>query len=241
MSSGGAGLPPGLPGWLRPLAAARGSVVAAELGRWSPPGDAERRSAVLVLLGEGGTPDGGPDVLLIERAHHLRHHAGQPAFPGGMVDPGDDGPVAAALREAVEETGLDPAGVVVIGELPPLWLPPSRTVVVPVLAWWRAPSPVAAVDPAEVAAVRRVAVAELVDPARRLRTRHPVGHVGPAFALDDLFVWGFTAMLLDRVLRVGGFERPWEAGRVVPLPAEALAPAGRGAAAVVDERPGGAR
>ena len=50
-------------------------------------------------------------MLLIERAHDMRSHAGQVAFPGGAVDPGDDGAVAAALREAVEETGLDPAGV----------------------------------------------------------------------------------------------------------------------------------
>ncbi|MFZ8299899.1 NUDIX hydrolase, partial [Staphylococcus aureus] len=85
--------------------------------------------AVLILF---GTLDAVPsahvapavpsdlDVLLLARADTLRAHPGQVAFPGGRVDPGDDGPVAAALREAREETGLDPAGVGVIGTLPPV-------------------------------------------------------------------------------------------------------------------------
>ena len=70
-----------------------------------------RRSAVLILFGEGTD---GPDVLLIEKSPHLRSHAGQPAFPGGGVDPGDDFPVGTALREAEEEAGVDPAGVRVL-------------------------------------------------------------------------------------------------------------------------------
>ena len=93
---------------------------------------------MLILFGES---DGQPDVLLIERAHDMRSHAGQPAFPGGGVDDTDDGPIGAALREASEETGLDPDGVEVAGPvLPDLWVPPSGFVVTPVLAWWRQPS-----------------------------------------------------------------------------------------------------
>ena len=71
-------------------------------------------AAVLVLFGEG--PD-GPDVLLTQRAATLRKHAGQPAFPGGRIDPDDDGPVGAALREAREETGLNPSGCDVLAVL----------------------------------------------------------------------------------------------------------------------------
>jgi 8-oxo-dGTP pyrophosphatase MutT (NUDIX family) len=70
-----------------------------------PPPRTARRSAVLILFGEG---PGGHDVLLIEKSAHLRSHAGQPAFPGGGVDPGDDFPVGTALREAQEEAGVDP-------------------------------------------------------------------------------------------------------------------------------------
>ncbi len=53
-------------------------------------------------------------MLLVQRSQSLRRHAGQPAFPGGVIDAGDDGPVGAALREAAEEAGVDPAGVDVV-------------------------------------------------------------------------------------------------------------------------------
>ena len=56
----------------------------------------------------GPVPDGGEDVVLTERRRHLRSHPGQVAFPGGALDPGDAGPVAAALREAQEEVGPRP-------------------------------------------------------------------------------------------------------------------------------------
>jgi 8-oxo-dGTP pyrophosphatase MutT (NUDIX family) len=209
------------PPWLRELAARASTLTATELGRIELPADDEvagestrRHSAVLILFGDGST---GPDVLLIERSDALRHHAGQVAFPGGAIDPTDDGPVAAALREAVEETGLDPAGVDVVASLTTLWLPPSGFFVTPVIAWWRAPSAVAAVDAAEVAAVVRMPIADLVDPANRVRVRHSSGHVGPAFEAGDLLIWGFTAYLLDRLIEVGGFAQPWDPGRIRDL------------------------
>jgi 8-oxo-dGTP pyrophosphatase MutT (NUDIX family) len=159
-----------------------------------------------------------PDVLLIERAHSLRNHAGTPAFPGGIIDAGDDGPVGAALREAKEETGLDPTGVDVLAMLPKLWLPAGGYVVTPVLAWWREPSPVRVVDTAEVASVHRVPLADLVDPANRLRVRHPSGYMGPAFRIGGLLVWGFTAGVLGWLLDVAGLARPWDRTRVELLP-----------------------
>ncbi len=143
-----------------------------------PPPDGGRPSAVLILFGDG---PGGPDLLLVQRSRAIRRHAGQPAFPGGAIDPADGGAVAAALREAAEETGVDPAGVQVLGVLPELFISRSGFSVTPVLAWWRAPVPVAPGDPAEVTGVSRVPVAELADPANRLSIRLPSGQAGPAF------------------------------------------------------------
>ena len=204
------------PGWMSPLVDAVSSVTADELTRFPAPPDAEHRSAVLVLIGE---QDDEPDVLLIERAHDMRSHAGQPAFPGGRVDPGDVDAAATALREAEEETGLDPSGVEVVAVLPDLFIPPSGFVVTPVLGWWERPTPVFARDPAEVSSVHRVPIAELADPKRRCQVRHPSGFVGPAFEVRGLLVWGFTGGLVDRLIHLGGWEQPWSPGsRLVPLP-----------------------
>ena len=212
-----------LPRWLAQLSAAAGEVTPDQLSRFLPPESGGRESAVLILFGEGPA---GPDLLLLQRAADMRSHPGQPAFPGGAIDAADAGPVAAALREAAEETGLDPTGVDVFASLPQLWLPPSGFVVTPVLGWWRAPSPVHAAIPAEVAQVHRVPLGELTDPANRLRVRNPSGWVGPAFTVRGMLVWGFTAGLLDRVLSFGGWSRPWDGTRTVPLPDSALPPGG---------------
>jgi 8-oxo-dGTP pyrophosphatase MutT (NUDIX family) len=208
-----------LPAWWSPLAANAAKVRAEDISRFAAPQEGGRASAVLMLLAEGlaGGP-GGPDVLLLQRAATLRNHAGQPAFPGGVTDPEDDGPVDTALREATEEVGLDRSTVSVVAVLPALWLPPSNYVVTPVLGWWQTPHPVYARDPAEVATVARVPVAELAEPSNRLRVRHPSGYTGPAFAVRDMLVWGFTAGLLSALLDLGGWARPWQPGRVAELP-----------------------
>ena len=220
-----------LPDWMQDIAAAAASVRPEQMSAFLPPAEGGRRSAVLMLFGESER-DGRTvaDLLLIERAHDMRSHAGQPAFPGGAVDPGDEGPVGAALREAAEETGVDPHGVDVVAMLPDLWLPPSGFVVTPVIAWWRQPSAVSVVDPAEVASVHRVALDDLLHADNRLRVRHPSGHEGPAFRVHGLLVWGFTAGLLARLLEVAGLERPWDRTRVEDLPDDLLRMAMRSAA-----------
>ena len=192
-----------LPQYLQQLVAHAG-----DLPLWHRHGQASetaRRSAVLILFGENPA---GPDVLLIEKSAHLRTHAGQPAFPGGGEDPGDDYPVGTALREAQEEAGVDPAGVRVLATLPELFLGPSDNLVVPVVGWWDDPRDVTTGDPREVARVARVPLAELVDPANRFRVRHPAGYVGPAFGVAGMVVWGFTAGLLDAVLEAAGLNQP---------------------------------
>jgi 8-oxo-dGTP pyrophosphatase MutT (NUDIX family) len=197
-----------VPGWLAPLAARAATIDGSDLSRFLPPDDGSgRASAVLMAFADG--PD-GPSVLLIERAPDLRKHPGQVAFPGGSVDPTDESHSAAALREANEEVGLDPATVRVLTELPAIYIPVSGFVVTPVLAWWRHPHPVGPVDAAEVARVELVPIAELTDPANRFRVTHPSGWLGPGFEAGGLFVWGFTAGLLDRLLTLAGWARPWD-------------------------------
>ena len=190
-----------------------------------PPPGGGRPSAVLILFGDG---PGGPDLLLVQRSPLLRRHAGQPAFPGGAIDESDGGPVPAALREAAEEAGVDPAGVQVLTVLPELFIPRSGFSVTPVLAWWRRPVPVAPGDPGEITAVARVRVADLADPANRLTARYPSGLAGPAFRVGGMLVWGFTAMIVDRLLAIGGWERPWDAAAAEDLPPEVLRAAAGG-------------
>jgi 8-oxo-dGTP pyrophosphatase MutT (NUDIX family) len=206
------------PGWLREfVAAAPATDVPTRLR--PPPGNGARAAAVLILFGEGTD---GPDLLLLQRADTMRKHAGQPAFPGGGIDPDDGGPVGAALREAAEETGLDPAGVTVLASMPELYVAHSGYRVTPVVGWWREPSAVAAGDPGEVASVARVPLSELTDPANRLRIRGPSGFLGPAFRARGMLIWGFTAALLHGVLQVGGWERPWDESRIEDLPPEVI-------------------
>ena len=206
-----------LPEWLWPLESAAATITAAMLSRYvpEPPGTA-RASAVLMLFGEQAH---GPDLLLIERAHTMRSHPGQLAFPGGATDPTDLDPADTALREAHEEVGVDAGGVDVFGMLPPLWVPPSNFAVTTVLGWWHTPAAVRVVDPVEVASALRVPLRELLDPARRFTVRHPSGWCGPAFEVGDgLLLWGFTAGVVSRLFAHAGWERPWDDTRERPLP-----------------------
>ncbi|MDQ3616362.1 MAG: CoA pyrophosphatase [Actinomycetota bacterium] len=229
-----------LPEWLEPVRRSASEITVEELTRFVPPeGQETRYGAVLLLFGEGAS---GPDVLLTERAHGMRSHPGQVSFPGGSVDEQDRSAQATALREAEEETGLDPAGVAVFATLPELWLPPSNFAVTPVLAWWREESPVAAVDPREVHAVFRVPVEELIDPQHRISVRHPSGWKGPGFLIGDdkdLILWGFTAGIIARVFDFAGWTRPWDANRMRDLPGHMLTlPGGPiGAAATTSPEP----
>ncbi len=208
-----------------------------------------RHAAVLMLFGTlDRTPSDRPavaadvprdlDVLLLARATTLRAHPGEVAFPGGRIDPGDVDAVAAALREAREETGLDPTGVEVLGTLPAVPLAFSNHLVRPVLGWWREPSPIRVVDERESAAVFRVPVADLLDPANRGVTvirRGGQEWRGPGFTVDaehsdhddgdhhdddhhdDHLVWGFTAMLLDALFDRLGWTEDWDRERELPL------------------------
>jgi len=213
---------PQVPEWLRPVQEAAATITVHELTRFMPPEDSEpRRGAVLILFGEGAN---GPEVLLTERAHHMRSHPGQVSFPGGSLDPGES-PLEAALREAEEETGLDPSGVHVFAELPELWLPPSNFAVTPILGWWEEPSDVSVVSPDEVHSIHHVPISELLDPEHRVSVRHPRGWVGPGFLIGpdkDVILWGFTAGIIARLFDYVGWSTAWDESRVRDLPSYML-------------------
>lgn len=210
-----------------------GGVLGARVGAL-PAAIEPRAAAILILFGvldaepsaeaEKPTVSRYLDLLLLARATTLRSHPGQVAFPGGRVDAGDDGPVAAALREAEEETGLDPSGVEVLGTLGEVPLEYSRHLVTPVVGWWQRPTPVRVVDEAESADVFRAPVADLLDPANRGVTvirRDGQEWRGPGFLVADgdreHLVWGFTGMLLDGLFDSLGWTRPWDDSRELPL------------------------
>jgi 8-oxo-dGTP pyrophosphatase MutT (NUDIX family) len=195
--------------------------------RWHPATLPEgfRRAAVLVLF---GALDDIPaashrplapaelDVLLLERAATLESHPGQVAFPGGSKDANDATLVDCALREAREETGLDPEGVEVLGELPPLGMAVSGFLVTPVIGWWESPSPVDVVDFGESAQVFRTPVRDLLDPANRVTVvlhRRGARFASPGFLVSDVLVWGFTAMVLDSLFTALGWAVPWDTSR----------------------------
>lgn len=205
------------PDWLRDLEQ-RAHEAPMVAGLPEAPG---RASAVLMLFGQDEL--GGQDVVLTERSESLRKHAGQVSFPGGGVDPGDVSAADTALREAHEEIGLDREGVRVVGVLPVLPLSVTGFRVTPIAAWWERPSPIGVVDPAEVARVERVPLAQLVDPENRFSAIVPGrDFVAPAFEVDGLYVWGFTAILLDATLRLAGMELPWDRSDERPVPSRYL-------------------
>ncbi|RBO84187.1 NUDIX hydrolase [Nocardia puris] len=232
-------LPPGTPPWLRRAVESGGAdtsdtlTMARALRRAMTVGKEPRQAAVLVLF--SGAPEDDPaapggvphdaDVLLTQRASTMRQHSGQVAFPGGAVDPGDDGPIDTALREACEETGLIPEHVEPLAVLPKLFVPPSGFDVTPVLAYWRTPGEVRVVDQGETERVVRVPLSEMLDPANRFLVRGRFGYQSPAFAVDGMLVWGLTGGILAGIFKAAGWELDWDRDDVRDLE-EALAAVG---------------
>lgn len=207
----------GHPDYLDTMMRAAAEVDPSWFSSFLPPDDATRQSAVLLLFGPDA--EGDDSILLTERSHTMRSHPGQVSLPGGGAEPGDVDLAATALREALEEVHLDPAGVEVLGTLPSLFVPPSDNVVTTVVGWWRAPSPVCVGDPAEVATVILAPVDFLTDPARRHTVTHPSGYRGPAIDLGpDLLLWGFSAGIVYKALELARLDRPWDASVTRPLP-----------------------
>jgi 8-oxo-dGTP pyrophosphatase MutT (NUDIX family) len=167
-----------------------------------------RPSAVLACFWEH---EGATEVLLTRRAGHLRAHRGEVSFPGGRSDPGE-ALVDAALREAHEEVGLDPASVEVLGELDHLMTVTSRSFIVPFVATVPARPDSLVANPSEVDAVLFVPVDELVlDEVYREELwtwttpptwAHPGEVERPIFFFELVgdTVWGATGAMLRQLL-----------------------------------------
>ena len=166
-------------------------------------------AAALVLL---YPLDDEPHVLLTVRAGRLGNHAGQVSFPGGLIDDGES-IEEAALREAFEEVGLDPAAVRLVGALSPLYVTVSNFAIHPV-AGIAGEAPRLRRSAAEVARLLPVPVTELADPAnlrRGTRWRDDLHCDVPYFEVRNERVWGATAMVLAELLAILdlGPRNPW--------------------------------
>ena len=141
-------------------------------------------------------------VLLTKRTAHLNKHAGQVSFPGGRIDPGDGSPEAAALREAQEEVGLDPALVEITGRLGDYVTGTGYriTPIVGLLPRGRDLDDLAlSPSPDEVASVFALPMSVLLDPAAPQRRRaHYRGRWREFWVWPhpDHYVWGATAAIL---------------------------------------------
>lgn len=155
-------------------------------------------AAVLVPL--FGWPT-DPGLVFTERRADMRRHAGEISFPGGRVDDGET-LVECALREAQEEIGLNPSAVDVVGALPPTSTVVTSYRVLPVVGL--IPAGLAhALSPREVERVIEIGLGELREGfgMRRL-IRRGVPFRTPTYDLDDAFIWGATARMLQTL-----FER----------------------------------
>ena len=170
--------------------AAHGDDAAAILARPLIP------AAVLVpvVLGER------PSIVLTKRTPHLSAHAGQVSFPGGRIDPGDPGPEAAALREAWEEIGLDPASVEVLGRMADhvtgtgFRITPILGVLPPDLTYLPSAH--------EVESVFELPISVVLDPAApRLQRQHVQGVWREYWVWPhpEHYIWGATAAILVRL------------------------------------------
>ena len=166
-----------------------------------------RRSPAAVLLGLIERP-AGLTLLFTERSPDLKDHPGQVSFPGGRIEKGDDGPVAAAVREAEEEVGLERRLVTVVGCLDDL-LTVTGFLVTPVVAFVdSACRPVA--DGHEVAEVFEVPLKYLLD-ERNIRSTHRE-RLGTRIRVYEIDyeghrIWGATASILVQFLSIISDEK----------------------------------
>jgi 8-oxo-dGTP pyrophosphatase MutT (NUDIX family) len=140
-------------------------------------------------------------------------HSGQISFPGGKKEPADENVIQTAVREANEETGVDPESINVIGTLTPLFIPVSNMIVTPVVGWIK-DKPLFNHQVEEVVFLFDADIKRLLDPSlvktRPFEIRGEMIEV-KYFDYDGNVIWGATAMILHEfltILRRDGFFLP---------------------------------
>ncbi|MFP5352399.1 MAG: NUDIX hydrolase [Actinomycetota bacterium] len=167
-----------------------------------------REAAVLIPI----YPDPDPTLIFTVRTETLPHHKGQISFPGGSIDATDLSAEAAALREAHEEIGLNPAAVSVVGRLDDTPTFVTGYVVSPIVGFLQQ-RPELSPNPAEVAKILEVPLEALVDDIRREPGFTERGRTFPteAWVWDGHVIWGVTARLLRILLErlaAAGLTKP---------------------------------
>ena len=166
----------------------------------------EAQAAVLIAI----TQEADPKVLLTRRSVYLNSHPGEVSFPGGKRDPQDTSNIVVALREAQEETGLNPFDVELIGDLP-MQKARNGMLVKPVVGF--IPSNLSLIpQPTEIDRIFYVSLRQLLEAPPipyEVRYQHQSLYF-PSFRLENEIIWGLTARMLVSLFRYGlDYHKEW--------------------------------
>jgi 8-oxo-dGTP pyrophosphatase MutT (NUDIX family) len=171
-------------------------------GAFFTPPEGARLSSVLVLLYPIGER---AHIAFIRRNEYDGIHSGQISFPGGGREETDLSHTDTALREAWEETGIDPERVEILGELTQLYIPPSNFLVFPVVGFTGA-RPDFNPDPSEVQEIIEIEMEKLREPGilqqREIVLSADFSIMAPCFVVGDAVIWGATAMIISELLEM---------------------------------------
>ncbi|WP_122902347.1 CoA pyrophosphatase [Acinetobacter sp. B51(2017)] len=166
----------------------------------------EAQAAVLIAI----TQEDDPKVLLTRRSVYLNSHPGEVSFPGGKRDPQDTSNIVVALREAQEETGLNPFDVELIGDLP-MQKARNGMLVKPVVGLIPPNLPLVA-QPSEIDRIFYVSLRKMLEAnpiPYEVRYQHQSLYF-PSFRLENEIIWGLTARMMVSLFQYGlDYQKEW--------------------------------